>query len=165
MYDTSVHPQNNSGTSVPFCVKFFATGFFSGYSKIAPGTAGSIVALLLYAIPFFESPLILTVAIISFFIIGVYTSKRMEKSFGDDPPIVVIDEIVGMWISLAFLPKTLFTTSLAFLFFRFFDIFKPPPCRQLEGIKNGWGVMLDDVMAGIYANLTTQFILFSFSNL
>ena len=73
-----------------------------------------------------------------------------------------IDEIVGMWISLLFLPKTFFVILLAFIFFRLFDILKPPPARQLEPLPNGWGIMLDDVMAGIYANLAVRLVLLVF---
>jgi phosphatidylglycerophosphatase A len=165
MRDTSAIENNQNKKSVPFFSRLIATGIFSGYSPVAPGTAGSIVAILFYLIPSFESPLIISSAIFIFFFIGAYVSSIMEKSFGEDPPIVVIDEVVGMWITLAFLPKTILITSIGFLFFRFYDIFKPPPCRQLESLKGGWGIMLDDVMAGIYANLTIQIIMFSFSNL
>lgn len=165
MYDTSATQNSQNKKTVPFISRLIATGLFSGYSPVAPGTAGSIVGILFYLIPSFESPLIISSAIFIFFFIGVYVSSKMEKAFGEDPPIVVIDEVIGMWISIAFLPKTILICFLGFLFFRFYDIFKPPPCRQLESLKNGWGIMLDDVIAGIYANLTIQLILLSFSNL
>ncbi len=83
----------------------------------------------------------------------------MEKQFGDDPSIVVIDEVVGMWISLLFLPKTLLVATLAFLLFRAHDIVKIPPARQLEAVPNGFGIMLDDVVAGIYANISLRMVL------
>jgi phosphatidylglycerophosphatase A len=75
-----------------------------------------------------------------------------------DPSIVVIDEIVGMWTSLLFLPSTLTVFISAFIAFRLFDIVKPPPVRQLERLSGGWGIMLDDVMAGIYANLLVRVV-------
>ncbi|MBI5020302.1 MAG: phosphatidylglycerophosphatase A [Ignavibacteriales bacterium] len=165
MHDTSTNQPNPNKRSVPFFSHLIATGLFSGYSPIAPGTAGSIVGMLFYMIPSFEYPIIISSLISIFFFIGVYVSSKMERSFGEDPQIVVIDEVVGMWISIAFLPKTILIAFLGFLLFRFYDIFKPPPCRKLESLKNGWGIMLDDVMAGIYANLTIQLILFSFLNL
>ena len=83
-------------------------------------------------------------------------SAKMETRFGDDPQIVVIDEIVGMWVSLLFLPKTVWISILAFIFFRVYDTVKPPPARRCEEFKNGWGIMLDDVAAGVYANLVVQ---------
>jgi phosphatidylglycerophosphatase A len=140
--------------SVPFLSRFIATGFFSGYSPVVPGTAGSLAGLAIYAIPGIEAPIVFLIVTIAAFFVGTFTSARMEKYFGDDPPIVVVDEIVGMWISLLFLPKSIPIAVLAFLAFRFYDIVKPPPARQMENISGGWGIMLDDVFAGIYANVT-----------
>jgi len=145
---------------VPFLIRFIATGFFSGYSRIAPGTAGSLAALAFYAIPGFEN--YLPVAILTSFFPGVFTANRMEQHFGKDPSVVVIDEIAGMWISLLFIPKSIALSVIAFFFFRVYDIFKPPPARQVEAVGNGWGVMLDDVAAGIYANISVRLILFIF---
>lgn len=159
MPDTSGTIRRTSGAGVPFLVKLLATGFFSGYSKVAPGTAGSMVGILIYSLPFFETPAVIMTAVAAAFLTGVYVSGRMEKVYGEDPPVVVIDEIAGVWISLAFLPKTVLVASLSFLFFRFYDIFKPPPCRRLESVGGGMGIMLDDLMAGVYANLTLQILL------
>lgn len=146
--------------SVSFLTRCIATGLFSGYSPIASGTAGSFVALLLYFIPGFEQPLTLGTIIAATFIIGTVVSSIMEKKFGDDPSIVVIDEFVGMWISLLFLPQTFLAVTLAFFLFRAHDIVKIPPARQLEAIPNGFGIMLDDVVAGIYANISVRIVLF-----
>jgi len=74
----------------------------------------------------------------------------------------VIDEIVGMWISLLLLPKTVWMVLLSFLFFRAFDIFKPPPARRLERYRHGWGIMLDDVAAAVYANAAARLVLLLF---
>lgn len=144
---------------IPFLHLFFATGFYSGYSPFAPGTAGSLVGILIYMIPGVEKFFILIPISILFFIIGVITSSHLERKLGDDPSIVVIDEIVGMWVSLFFLPKQLAVYIGAFLLFRFFDIVKPPPARRAERLKGGWGIMLDDVFAGVYANIVLQVIL------
>jgi phosphatidylglycerophosphatase A len=156
---------NNTQTSVPFIPRFIATGFFSGYSPVVPGTAGSLAGLALYAIPGIETPIIFLVATVAAFFIGTYASARMEHCYGNDPSIVVVDEIVGMWISLFFLPKSIVIATLAFLAFRFYDIVKPPPARQMEKIPGGWGIMLDDVFAGIYANVSIRVILFIFPSL
>ncbi|MDP2209021.1 MAG: phosphatidylglycerophosphatase A [Bacteroidota bacterium] len=145
-----------SSKNIPFTARIIATGLFTGYSPIAPGTAGSALGLTIFFISgvgdtYFFIPLI----IITFFI-GVLTSSILEKSLGSDPSVVVIDEIVGMWISLLFLPSNLIIMISAFLLFRIFDIVKPFPCRRAEKLKLGWGIMLDDVIAGIYANLLLQ---------
>lgn len=149
--------------NIPFLHLFFATGFYSGYSPFAPGTAGSLVGIFIYLIPGIEQPIILISLSILFFIIGIVTSSHLEKKLGDDPSIVVIDEIVGMWVSLLFLPKQLAVYIGAFLLFRLFDIVKPPPARQVEHLNGGWGIMLDDVFAGIYANIIMQIVLIVFN--
>lgn len=96
-----------------------------------------------------------------FFGIGVLSATQIEKDLGKDPGIVVIDEIVGQWIALLFLPYSLTSVIGAFILFRLFDILKPYPIKKLEGIKTGWGIMIDDVMAGVYANLVMQGIFFT----
>jgi phosphatidylglycerophosphatase A len=82
----------------------------------------------------------------------------MEQIYGKDPSIVVIDEVVGMWIALLFLPKTIYAAALSFLWFRIYDIIKPPPARQLDAKSGGFAIMLDDVVAAIYANATVWII-------
>jgi phosphatidylglycerophosphatase A len=83
-----------------------------------------------------------------------------EKHREPDPSVVVIDEIVGMWVSLFLLPLDLLTVLTSFVLFRMFDVLKPPPARQVEHVPRGWGIMLDDIIAGIYANLGTRLLLF-----
>jgi len=153
-----ISERQNNVTPPSFLVRFFATGFYSGYSPFAPGTAGSAVGLLIYWIPNFENPVILFAGFVVMFFIGIVVSGRMERCYGDDPPIVVIDEVVGMWITLLLLPKSIIISVAGFVLFRIFDIIKPPPARNLEALKNGWGIMLDDVMAGIYGNLVLQLL-------
>ena len=164
MTDTLDQQNLNKNNSIPFLTKFIATGFYSGYSPVAPGTAGSVAGLLFFLIPGFGTPIPLATAAIIGFLIGTFTSNQMEKRFGEDPPIVVIDEIVGMWISLLFLPKNLFVIFTAFILFRIFDIVKPQPARYMEKFQHGWGIMLDDVVAGIYANVATQILILVIPN-
>jgi phosphatidylglycerophosphatase A len=136
-----------------FITKCIATVFYSGYAPIAPGTAGSLVALLpLIIFPTISTSTLLVIVIIGFFI-GVGVSRQFERAYGEDPQVVVIDEAVGMWITMLFVPVTWKTLALGFILFRIFDIIKPPPARQFEAVPNGWGIMLDDVAAGIYAAL------------
>lgn len=147
--------------SVPFWAKFFGSGFFSGFSPFAPGTAGSAIALSMYwFIPGFELWYVLTIMIALFFIVGVFAARMLERALGHDPSVVVIDEIVGMWITLIAVPKGLLLVGVAFLTFRIFDIIKPPPARQFDRLSGGLGIMMDDVVAGIYANLVVRMIIY-----
>lgn len=133
--------------------KCVATVLFSGYSPVAPGTAGSIVALIPLIVFPGISKLTLALLITMGFIAGVWSSRRFEKAYGDDPQVVVIDESVGMWVTMMFIPISWMNIVIGFILFRTFDIIKPPPARQLENLRNGWGIMLDDVAAGIYAGI------------
>jgi phosphatidylglycerophosphatase A len=137
--------------------KLIATGFFFGYSPIAPGTAGSVVAVLIYWF-FLSSNFQLLIISILFFVLGIFTSTKFEQRNGHDPSIVVVDEIVGMWVSLLFIEKKVGTILTAFLIFRLMDIIKPPPARKFDRSEGGFGIMMDDVIAGIYANVLTQII-------
>jgi phosphatidylglycerophosphatase A len=129
-----------------------ATGGFSGYAGIVPGTVGSLVGLLLY-LPLAASPILVRLAaLVVLFFLGVFASSRLEEIWKiKDPKPVVIDEIVGMWIALLFVPHEAANFLGAFVLFRLFDVIKPFPGRQAELLKGGWGIMLDDVVAGIYA--------------
>ena len=163
----------------PFLVRCVATGFFSGYIPWASGTVGSIVGAAFFLIPGFSHPVVLAAAIIAGLFLGVYTSRlvarvegnRLTKSaqrakeifqpdgdHGPDPSIIVIDEIVGMWIALYAIPVSVTSVVIAFVFFRAFDIVKPYPAKEVEQYPNGWGIMLDDAVAGIYANIATRII-------
>lgn len=140
--------------------KLIATGFYSGYSRVTPGTVGSLVGVALFAIPLFSDTIPFLVVTVLMFFVGVWTSAQLERRHGDDPQIVVVDEIVGMWISLILVPRTLLFVAIAFILFRIFDTFKPFPARRAESLKHGWGIMLDDVVAGAYANLATQVVVY-----
>ena len=161
----SMSHHRNEQVNIPFFQKLIATGFFSGYSPLFPGTAGSLVGLAFYAIPGIEGAYIFSTVIIVTFFLGVITSKYIEARLGDDPQIIVIDEIVGMWISLYLIPKSLWLIILAFILFRFYDIVKPSPARNIEKVKNGWGIMLDDVFAGVYANISVRVLMYIFPGL
>jgi phosphatidylglycerophosphatase A len=134
-----------------------ATGFGAGYSPIAPGTAGSLVGLLLFW-PLRSLPAPIQVAVVvAVFLLGAAAGARVARSVGtEDPGIVVVDEVVGMWTSLLFLPFTVGTAAVAFVLFRILDVIKPYPARDLEDLPGGWGIMSDDLMAGVYANLALR---------
>ncbi len=144
--------------------RVIATGLGSGYSPIAPGTAGSLVGLLFFW-PLARVPLVwLAAVIVGLFFVGVAASTAVADQVGlHDPSIVVVDEVIGMWITLALLPFTPLTAALGFLLFRLMDIVKPYPARALERLPGGWGIVADDVMAGIYANLALRLGLYLWS--
>jgi len=131
-----------------------ATGLGSGFSPFAPGTAGSAVGLLLWW-PLQRLPLAVQVAaLVVVFAAGVVASTRVARGLGiEDPGLVVVDEVIGMWTSLLLLPFTPVNAVAGFLLFRLLDVVKPCPARQFESLPGGWGIMMDDLMAGIYANL------------
>jgi len=142
--------------TIGFLPKAFASGLFSGYSPIASGTVGSAVGLAFYWIPGFEHPLIMLALCAIVYVLGVRTSNAMEKVYGHDPGEVTIDEVLGMWISLILLPKTILISIVGFLMFRILDIFKPYPARRFDSLHGGNGIMLDDVVSALYTNLILQ---------
>ena len=137
-----------------FLKKALGTVFFSGYAPLAPGTAGSAVVALLYY--FFGASLeaaAWTAVLALTFVVAVYTAGELAHQWGDDPGRVVIDEAVGFLATVAFLPHSAWMALAGFFIFRVLDILKPTPARQLEALPGGWGIVLDDVAAGIYGNL------------
>jgi phosphatidylglycerophosphatase A len=135
-----------------------ATWFGCGLSPAAPGTAGSLaalaIAIVLHLVYGFGPLAFLVMAAILFFP-GVWSAGVIEKREGvEDPGKVVVDEVIGQWITLAGV-VTLNWKSwlLAFALFRILDIWKPPPARQFERLPGGWGIVADDTMSGIYGAL------------
>ena len=150
----------NSGTPrKTFWAWTIATFFGAGYGKPGPGTYGSIAALLLWAaFAFGAHPsawslnLALAYGIAASIGFGVLASTVVARESGrKDPGFVVIDEVAGQWIALLFCPAHWGPAVLALLLFRAFDITKPFPARQLERLPEGWGIVFDDVAAGLYA--------------
>jgi phosphatidylglycerophosphatase A len=167
-------------TRLSFLTRLIATGLFVGYVPWASGTFGSLLGCAIAFLPAFENPLVSLPLIMIGLLAGVYTSAKVAAVEGHrltrtaaatkamfqpephrepDPSIVVIDEVVGQWISFFLLPLNLTTVATAFVLFRVFDVLKPPPARQVENVRHGWGIMLDDVIAGIYANIGTRVFL------
>lgn len=139
--------------------KLVATLFFLGYLPLAPGTVASAFAMTLLWILKPSSQVVLLTVILCF-IFGVYASERIQrKTKRVDPPFIVIDEFVGSLVSVLFLPLTWKNLILGFILFRLLDILKPPPIRQIEKkVKGGFGIMLDDALAGVAANLLIRLI-------
>jgi phosphatidylglycerophosphatase A len=140
-------------------ILLLASGFGAGYSPIAPGTVGTLVAIPIYLIlsripfPIYE------LTLLTFFFLSSWVSDRAQNDWGrKDHPRIVIDEILGFLVTMLWLPQTPFFVILGFFLFRFFDIFKPPPIRHAEKVRGGYGVVLDDVLAGVYANIVLQLV-------
>ena len=131
--------------------------FFLGNSKYMPGTIGSFAGILLWV--FFPEDLYARIIIIVItWIVGHYAINNILKGCDEqDPPSIVIDEVVGMWISCIFINNDLIMILVAFSLFRLFDIFKPSFIYHVQKIDGAWGIMLDDVLSGL---LTSVIILF-----
>ena len=138
-----------------------ATVFKAGYIPIAPGTVGSIIGLLVFwLIKDYASFTIEMFVAAALFFAGVWASTIVEQVLErHDPGVVIVDEVVGMLIALMLLPPTITVMFLAFLLFRVFDIIKPYPARWCEQLSRGWGIMMDDVVAGLYVNVLIHIIL------
>ncbi len=140
--------------------KLFGSGFYTGYIPFASGTFGSLVALIIYLIiPKSEDYRAVLFLVVLFTILGVIVSDKFENKYGKDPAECTIDEWVGTWISLINVPKEIIWIVLAFLIWRFLDIIKPFPARQVEKLKGGLGIMADDIISGFYTFLIMQLII------
>jgi phosphatidylglycerophosphatase A len=133
---------------------FIATCGYLGYVPVAPGTFGSAAGLAVFFLIRSTGSMTLEVAaILVLFAIGIWSGTIAEHHFGGvDPAPVVMDEVVGMLITLAFLPVSLTGAIVGFLVFRVLDVFKPWPSARFERLPGGLGVMADDGMAAIYGN-------------
>ena len=140
---------------------FIATVGYCGYFPVAPGTVGSAAGLAFYLLVWWTgSPIVEVALIVSLFALGVWAGSTSERYFGGiDPGPIVLDEVVGMLITLAFIPVGLSGAIAGFVLFRIFDVIKPFPANRLEALHGGLGVMADDAMAAIYANLSLRLVL------
>ena len=143
-----------------YFILLLATGFGVGTSPIAPGTLGTLVAILIYYFLSEISPPLYEITLIGFFFLSVWVSENAERFFRKkDDQRIVIDEIIGFLTTMLWVPKTIRFVIIGFFLFRFFDILKPFPIRRLEkGFSGGFGVVLDDVVAGVYANIVLRLI-------
>jgi phosphatidylglycerophosphatase A len=136
-----------------------ATGFGVGYSPLVPGTAGTLLAVPVHL--FFScipTPLY-ELTLLTFFFFSSWVSKEAERFWGKkDDRRIIIDEILGYLVTMLWVPLSPFSIVTGFILFRFFDILKPYPIRHLERVKYGFGVVLDDVMAGICSNIILRLL-------
>jgi len=141
-----------------FSAYAIGTWFGCGYSPVAPGTAGSLAAVAIaIALHYTVSSERITFLVLALAMLlpGIWAAGVVAKHEGrEDPQIVVVDEVIGQWITIAGASTINWKSLLAaLLLFRLFDVWKPPPARQLENLPGGFGIVADDVMAGIYGAL------------
>ncbi len=147
-----------------FFEKIIGSGFYTGYIPVASGTFGSLVAIGIYLIPGFEKLYILIPITLLLFFYGKIVGSKFEVVYGKDPAECTVDEFVGTWISLIALPKTFVVITVAFFIWRILDIVKPQPAKKLENLKGGMGIMIDDVVSGIYTLLIMQILVYFFGS-
>ena len=140
-------------------IRSIASGGPAGYSPVAPGTVGSVLGFFVYwLLP--EWPAWAWVGIVgSTFLLGVPVCTTGESAWGHDAHRIVFDEIVGYWAAMLFLPKMLWIAILGFFIFRGLDILKPFPAGRSQRLPGGWGVMMDDLIVGIYTSVILQGVL------
>ena len=155
----SEHRTPNTELKMNRFILLLATGLGAGFSPFAPGTAGTLVAIPIeLLLSHIRSP-VYELTILTFFFFSSWIAEKAQNHWQKiDDRRIVIDEIMGYFLTMLWIPKTLFFISVGFLLFRFFDIVKPFPCRQLERVRGGLGVVLDDLAAGIYANVVLQLL-------
>jgi phosphatidylglycerophosphatase A len=139
-------------------ILWLATGGYSGYCPLAPGTAGSVVGVLIFLLFSSLSLPIFLLSTLAFLFLAVWVAERAEILLEKrDHPQIVIDEVAGFLITMGLLPKTVPVIVTAFLFFRIFDIIKPFPAGFIDRrLSGGLAVVLDDVVAGVYSHLCLQ---------
>jgi phosphatidylglycerophosphatase A len=144
--------------------KLVSTSLGIGYIGKGGGTVAAVATCLcLYALYLAGGDQLvgwLPAATLLLTVLGVWSANEVEPHWGKDDKKVVIDEVAGMMISLLFIPVTLSSLAVGLVLFRFFDIVKPLYIRRLEKVRGGLGVMLDDVVAGVYANIILQILLY-----
>lgn len=140
---------------------FVATVGYCGYFPVAPGTVGSAAGLVFYLLVWWTgSPVVEVGLIVGLFAAGVWAGTIAERHFGGiDPGPIVMDEVVGMLMTLAFIPVGWSAALAGFVFFRIFDVVKPYPAGRFEELHGGLGIMADDAMAAVYANITLRLVM------
>jgi len=137
-------------------ITFLGTGFGVGWTPLAPGTMGTLVGVVLYLVfsRILPHPLSYAIMIVVFTVLGVWISEKCESySKEKDSAVIVIDEINGFLITMFALPFSFRFILLGFILFRVFDILKPFKIERVQRLPGGWGIMADDVVAGVLANI------------
>ena len=162
----------NEEVKVPFIITLLGSGFFIGFIPIASGTFGSLIGFGLYLAPKMSEFYYLSLVLLLIFIVGMFCAEKMKGRYGEDAPQIVIDEVAGQLFTYligsivfelffpfkSFDPATAFDTKLVFgiigfFAFRFFDIVKLEPAKYFDNRDSGFGIMMDDIAAGLYAGI------------
>lgn len=151
-------------TKPPILPVIIGTGFGAGFWPWGPGTAGAVLATLIWvalfpALGWYDTTLLLAFLIVLFTLLGTWATSQLMPYWGDDPKRVVVDEMVGVWIPLL-LATNWWSALLALLLFRFFDIVKPLGIRSLDRRKGAFWVMADDLLAGVYSAVCLYLIIY-----
>ena len=134
-----------------FLIRLLSSGFYSGYSPVMPGTAGTCVGVLIYRFLMPKNSYFYLTAIFILVILGIWISTKAEIIYNKkDDQHIVIDEIIGYLVSMVLLPYNVKIMITGFVIFRIFDWVKPYPIKKLENLNSGIGIIADDVMAGVY---------------
>jgi phosphatidylglycerophosphatase A len=143
----------------PKLIKLFSTFFYAGLIPLAPGTAASFIGVLIY-FTICRFPALYAGVLLAIIVLGFLVSGASEKVFKQkDPSAVVIDEVAGILIAFCALPLSMPVAWTAFFLFRAFDMFKIYPVNRFESLAGSWGIMMDDIIAGIYTNITMRLAL------
>ncbi len=127
---------------------------------VAPATFSCVISIAIWYV-LLPLKAVYVIVAVSLFIVGIFVSDSLAKEWGKDPRRIVVDEYASILLPLFFTPMRLLPLVTTFLLFRFFDIVKPPPVRNAEKLKGGWGIMLDDLLAAVY----TTIVIFVFKTL
>lgn len=136
-----------------------ASVFYIGYAPVVPATFGAGFGAIAYWFLMPQSTATESLVTVGVIILAIITSGKAEEKYGKDGRRIVIDEVAGMFVSLCFFPKRALVFLAAFVVFRVFDVLKPFPANRLQKLPGGWGVVADDVFAGIYTNVLIRILL------
>ncbi len=141
-------------------IEIISSWFYTGYSPVAPGTCGTAGAVVFYLVFLRElDGITYSLTGVIFIIFAIYVSSYISEVRGDkDPPDIVVDEVAGYIVTMSFVPFELRYVITGFVLFRIFDVVKPFPVRKLEGLSGGYGIVLDDVAAGVWSNMILHII-------
>lgn len=160
---------NDAAKVDPFSM-VISSCLFVGYIPKASGTFGSLFALIFFLIPGFGNIPQLFIWTLIATVIGIFTSSRMTDRYGDDPSVVVIDELAGMWLTIAlgdlYLGGDITIAKLVIYFFAFrvFDVLKLQPAKWLDNMHNGFGIMMDDIVSAVYAAIFSVIVIMLMTN-
>ena len=151
-----------ASTNISVIYKIIATLGGIGYIPVAPGTAGTLVAALAYYLlpdKLFTNAVIMIPILLLITLISVFITGKAEKGMSKDDSRIVLDEFVGFFFAVFFLPVNLVLLIIAFILFRILDILKPVPVNLVQKFKGGWGIMADDIVAGILTNVCLRILI------